>query len=146
MPTTSATGRPRQAGFTLIEMLAVLAITAAIAALVFPSFERAMDAAALSRAASWLQGDLRWARGRALATGVAQTIALASDGSAWAWSGGDARRLPTPVRVTLASTAPIAFFRDGSAVGGTLALSAGGRAAVVYVTTAGVIYAPESPR
>ena len=38
--------RPRQAGFTLIEMLAVLAITAAIAALVFPSFERAMDAAA----------------------------------------------------------------------------------------------------
>jgi general secretion pathway protein H len=146
MPTTSATGRPLQAGFTLIESLVVLAITAAIAALVFPSFERAMDAAALSRATSWLEADLRWARAQALAGGAQQTLGVAADGQTWAWSGGGERRLPDPVRITQASAAPIAFFRDGSAVGGALALSAGGRSAAVLVTSAGVVYAPEAPR
>jgi type II secretory pathway pseudopilin PulG len=130
----------------LIESLAVLAITAAISALVFPSFERTLNTAALAAATSSLQASLHAARARALALGSPEQLALAQGGEGWGWSSGLFTRLAGPVRLQLASGRPIAFFRDGSASGGALVLSASGHSSEVDVTSAGVIYARQVPR
>ncbi len=133
----SAIGSPAEAGFTLIESLAVLAITAMISALVFPSVAQMMDSASLARTVASLQGDLRWARGRALASGAPERLAIAPDGQGYAWNGRPSRRWSSPV--LLASTDAIAFFADGSASPGDLSLSAGGRRALVEVTATGLV-------
>jgi prepilin-type N-terminal cleavage/methylation domain-containing protein len=133
----SATGDRREAGFTLLESLTVLAITGAIAGLVYPSFERTMDSAALAKTAAALQSDLRRARGLALASGGPDRLAIAPDGQGYGWSDGRSVRWAGAVR--LASAQPIAFYADGSASPGTLLLAAGRRSAAIGVTSSGVV-------
>jgi type II secretory pathway pseudopilin PulG len=146
MPTTSATGSPAEAGFTLIEQLAVLAITAAIGALVFPSFERTLDSAALVQSTASLQASLKAARARAMGLGAAQQLVVAAGGEGWSWGGVLFTRPTGPVRLQLAGGGPIAFYRDGSASGGALVLTTGRGSAEVDVTSAGVVYARQAPR
>ena len=67
----------RSEGFTLVELIVVLAILAAIAALVAPSFSRTIVSARLRSAASDVRTSL--ARGRALAVAGAEERAVAFD-------------------------------------------------------------------
>jgi general secretion pathway protein H len=67
----------RRAGFTLVELIVVLAILAGLAALVAPSFSRTVDSARLRSAASDVRATL--ARGRALAVAAARERIVAFD-------------------------------------------------------------------
>ncbi|MGI4881476.1 MAG: pilus assembly FimT family protein [Janthinobacterium lividum] len=110
----SATGD----GFTLIEMLVVLAIMGLIAGLGFPRLERAIATQDLRRTGSEVAAALRAARARALRTG-SPAVFVAGPGSRF-WVGGEpAQTAPVPVTVEAWPRGRITFFGDGSSSGGT---------------------------
>jgi general secretion pathway protein H len=134
----SATGRAPQAGFTLIECLAVLAITALASAIAFPSLEMAMHATAMTQSREALIANLRQARGRTLSGGEAEALVVRPDGGAYGWNGGITRGLPSGL--TLRQDAGlIAFYPDGSTTPGRLVLSSGARRAIITVSSTGLI-------
>jgi prepilin-type N-terminal cleavage/methylation domain-containing protein len=134
----SATGRAPQAGFTLIECLAVLAITALASAIAFPSLEMAMHATALTQSREALIANLRQARGLALAGGEPEALVVRPDGGAYGWNGRMARGLPSGVTVRQ-EAGGIAFYPDGSTIPGRLVLSSGARRVIVAVSSTGVV-------
>ncbi len=104
----SATGRTER-GFTLIEMLVVLAILALVSSLAFPAVERAFARERFRAAGADLELRLHTAR----ATAIAQNAVARFD--------------PGPLPQGLALTGPsdgIVFYPDGSASGGQIALGA----------------------
>jgi general secretion pathway protein H len=120
----SATGRPASnpaAGFTLIEMLVVLAISALIAGLAFPSVERLAARAELLAARSLVVAELSHARADALRFDEAVRVEIARDGTALGRGEGSAVILPSGIRL-LAQPAVLGFYPDGSATGGQLRL------------------------
>lgn len=121
-----ATGRAdpkadETAGFTLIEMLVVLAITALVAALGWPAAERAIAAAEFRGRAA--QGAALLAETRARAIARHETVRFQP---------GDAI---AQARWTLPQGG-LAFFADGSASGGEAVLAARGRRARFAVDAA----------
>ena len=140
----SATGSRDQGGFTLIESLTVLAITAAIGALIFPQMNRAVRAVALVEARQAVMADLRWARGRAMASDAPMRLLVAQDGGAYGWEAGPQHPLPGGVRLRQDGPAPIAFYPDGSARPGGLNLWSGPRRARVQVSANGVVAVTEA--
>lgn len=113
----SATG-PTEAerGFTLLEMLVVMAVTALIAALGWPAVERGIGAAQFRSQARSALSLLVEARARAVAQGRAVRFAPA-----------DSAELPD-VRWTL-PRGGLTFHADGSASGGEVLMQAGERRA-----------------
>jgi len=138
---TWGTGSRRDGGFTLVEMLAVLAITAVVSAVAFPAIEVAEKTVALQQTQALLEADLRIARGRALATGAPTRIAIGQAGGVYGWQGGPVRRLPDGMRLQASDGGSPAFFPDGSARAGILALSTGGARKLTGVSETGVVYA-----
>ncbi|HZZ90156.1 MAG TPA: prepilin-type N-terminal cleavage/methylation domain-containing protein [Caulobacteraceae bacterium] len=128
-----------QAGFTLIECLAVLSITALAGAIAFPGLERAVSGAWLAESKQALAADLRQARGRALASGQYQALTVSADGGAWGWNGRADHRLPLALRVSADASGSPAFYPDGSAAPGVVILSAGARRTAVGVSNIGVV-------
>lgn len=74
-------------GFTLLEILCVLAVAAVLAALAVPSWRRPLAAAAVRAAASQTLSGLAVARRTALTTGRTVTVCLTRDFSACDLSG-----------------------------------------------------------
>lgn len=120
----SAAGRG--AGFTLIEMLVVLAITALITAIAFPSLERAMRSQSFEAAANAIELGLRQARADAVSRGRPVRFALGADRRSVVVGGG-AIAIPDGIVVTL-PTQGVAFFGDGTSNGGRIDLVGSGRA------------------
>jgi prepilin-type N-terminal cleavage/methylation domain-containing protein len=144
----SATGdraADRTQGFTLIETLAALALTALVGALAFPSMDRALAAAGLAGAREIVKADLSLARAQAVRSGAPVAFSLQADGSGYAWTGAAPRRLPFAAQVRAAAAAPILFFADGSAAPGGLTVTVGRRRAGVAVTGAGDLMATALP-
>ena len=136
----SATG-DRAAGFTLLETLTVLALTALISLIAFPSVQRATQAASLAQARATLASDLERARAQALRAGAPVVVRIAQDGGGYGWDGGLARRLAGDVRVAASGDGAVGFYPDASARPGTLVLSLGRRSAVVSVAATGAVTA-----
>jgi len=107
-------------GFTLIEMLVILAIAGLIASLAFPAVERGFTRQAFEGAAAQLDGALRGARADALRTGRPVAVVLPAD-------------LPAGVSIAAPERALI-FYPDGSSSGATLALNAGDRRRIFVVS------------
>jgi len=99
-------------GFTLLEMLVVLAIAALIASLEFPAVERALGREKFRTAAAGIEARLHAARAAAIAGGAPARF--------------DAGELPQGLTLAAPGGA-IVFHPDGSANGGELALSDGMR-------------------
>jgi general secretion pathway protein H len=132
----------RGAGFTLVEMLVVLAVLALIMALLPPLLEGGQGRAELAAAAREIAASLRETRSLALRDGRSESFAV--DGRAGTFRAGVAgrlRHLPAGLRLTLdrpggdapVTAGEIRFFADGSSSGGGLQLAQGGRRSHVAV-------------
>jgi type II secretory pathway pseudopilin PulG len=132
----SATGDPA-AGFTLLETLTALALAAMIGAIGFPMLQRSIDSAVMAQAKAEISADLAVARAEATRRGQPVAVAVAGDGTGYASSLGDARRLPPSARLREAG-ARLIFYPDGSARAGALTLLAGSRAATLAVSPTGL--------
>lgn len=119
----SATGR--SAGFTLIEMLVVLAIAGLIAGVGWPRLERSLARAEASRAATGVAAALRGARAAAIRRQAMVMVRVDPDGAVLRADA--APPLAMPRGVALAASGPVAFYGDGSASGGELRVAAGSR-------------------
>ena len=141
----SATG-DEQAGFTLLEMLTVLAISALIGTIAFPRLEQGAAAASLAQARRSVTADLLRTRAAAIRTGVATALVLSPDGRTYGWSREPDHTLPGDARLEAKGGARIAFFPDGSASGGRLVLSTANRRIDLDVETTGWVNVSAEPR
>ena len=126
-PTTSA------GGFSLLEMLLVVALIAAVGVLTATSLAGGMDGVRLRSAAKQVAAQLRFTRAQAIATGRPQRFTI--DPSAHTWtapkqrSGEIAEQLGivfTGARETQPArgVGAIVFFSDGASTGGRIQLTA----------------------
>lgn len=124
----------RSDGFTLVELIVVLAILAGIAALVAPSYSRTVESARLRAAASDVRTSL--ARGRALAVVAAKERTVVFDLSRGGFGvDNEALRL-LPATIRLGAVLPgegpvergsvrVRFFPDGSGDEAEISVTAG---------------------
>ena len=110
----SATGRIEEAGFTLLEVLVVLAILGLIGGLAFPAVDRALAHQRFRMAAMQVDADLRETRARAIATGSPQPFVAPETDAAMA---------------IILPGAGLIFHADGSASGAGPVLEGAGRRA-----------------
>lgn len=131
---TSPGSRMRRAGgFSLLEMLLVVALIAAVGVLTATSLTGGMDGIRLRAAAKQVAAQLRFTRAQAIATGQPQRFSI--DPRAHAWTAPKQRsgqihpslgivfigaRETQPAR----GVGAIVFFADGASTGGRVQLSA----------------------
>jgi Tfp pilus assembly protein FimT len=106
----SAAGN-RARGFTLLETLVMVAVSAMIAALVVPNMMSALDTLTLQQTTRLLEADLRVARGTAIRTGQKVDIEATNQGREYDWIGGT-RTMPPGIRVGMSR--PLIVYPDGS--------------------------------
>jgi general secretion pathway protein H len=117
----SAIGKADQRGFTLTEMLVVLAILGLIAGIAFPAVERTMTQQRYRTALATIDSALHEARANAIAKGV-ETPFMPP-------------QLPDTMILTQ-TRGGVRFFADGSANGGSVAIAMGHRNARFTVDSA----------
>lgn len=125
--------RPSGRGFTLFELLVVLALLALVAALVPPMLTRGFPATSLKAAAREVAAGLRETRGRAIGRNADATFTV--DVEARSYRIGDEgadRVLPRALEIALytaeselidGGAGTIRFFADGSSTGGRVSVS-----------------------
>ncbi len=111
-------------GFTLLEALVALAITALIAGIVVPNMVQALDILTLQETTRILQADLRVARETAIRTGQKVDLEATNHGHEYDWIGGS-RFLPPSI--TLRMSNPLVVYPDGSVQTATITISSGHR-------------------
>jgi type II secretion system protein H len=118
----------RDAGFTLIELIVVLAILALVAGLALPNLVGGKTSAELPAAEQELRGALRSARAAALAANREVRFTAAADGRSYAVDGESRTlRAGSDLRVEIVGFGPqnppaIVFFPGGGASGGRIML------------------------
>ena len=105
-------------GFTLVELLVVLAIMALMAAIVLPFIGQGTAGAGLRAAGAELRANLQAASSDAVTQ--SRTVIFRGDPSGGFWLGQRHYSLGerTPLRVTVAGAGPIAFYPWGGSSGG----------------------------
>jgi general secretion pathway protein H len=127
--------RVRSAGFTLLEMLAVILLIGIAAAAVSVSVSQGLTSARANAASVELAAALRQTRTAAIVSGKDQTLEVDTRQALYRANGHEVR-LPAQMRVGLTSaredqvdadTGRIRFFPDGSSTGGRITLQRGQR-------------------
>jgi general secretion pathway protein H len=131
-----------ESGFTLIEMLVVIAIVALIAALALPQFSGAQTKAAMTSTTHRLAAGLRSTRSLAMAQGRSEAFSLDLAHGLYRAGAGAVQPVDAHIGLTLvtasqeridAAAGDIRFFADGSSTGGGIGLRAGTRRALILV-------------
>ena len=137
--------RHRAAGFTLLELIVVVVIAAAVVGLVVPRFAAVLPGVELKGAARDVATALRYARGRAIATRSEVAVVIDVDARSYRVEGAGegrehqfARHVDVRLRTGRSelrgdSAGAITFFPDGSSTGGRVTLGSGERRFVVDV-------------
>ena len=123
--------RSRTHGFTLLEVLVVLALIAFATTLAAMALTGGMDGMRLRSSSKEIAAQLRYARAQAIVTGVPQRFAI--DPAGHRWQGANQRHgtIPESLRVrfsgareagTRAGEGGILFFADGASTGGRIQL------------------------
>lgn len=126
--------RGRSAGFTLLEMLVVMALVAAASVLAMAAFGDGLRGARLHSAAKEVAAQLRFTRALAIASGVPQEFVVDPAARAWRAPKGRHGRLPDTGELVFtgarnlqgAGEGAVRFFPDGAATGGRVRLAANG--------------------
>ena len=115
-------------GFTLIELMMVMAVLALMLVLISPTFSTALPGVSLKAAARTLAGGLRHARSRAIALNQEVALAIDVESRRYAIVGANtAGKLPGEGEIRLftaqselidATSGTIRFFPDGGSTGG----------------------------
>ena len=139
-------GRPREAGTTLIEALAVMAITALVAGVGFPGVEHAIAAFSQRLTIDEVATRLHEAAAEARLRDAPVGFAVASDGAAYGLTGQAAAPVRPGVTLAVAPRAaatggagPVVFFGDGSSSGGEILVTAAGATTAIEVERTGVV-------
>ncbi len=111
----------RHSGFTLLETLVVVAITALIATIVVPNLLGSLQMLDLQQTTRLLEADLRVARATALRTGQKVDLEATNHGREYDWIGGS-RFLPEGI--TLSMSNPYVVYPDGSVQNAAITLTA----------------------
>lgn len=130
------------AGFSLIELIVVLAILAAATALALPRTGGALQGASLDSAALQLASALRLARADVIRSSRDRTLTLDMNQKAY-WSDHEPKRKPLDRRIAVSvrdesfewegTARRIRFRPDGSATGGVISLADGSNLAEVRI-------------
>lgn len=127
--------RGRSAGFTLLEMLVVLAIIAAGSLLAMAAFGDGLRGARLHGAAKEVAAQLRFTRALAIASGMPQEFVIDPAARTWRAPKGRHGRLPDAGELIFTGARElqptpgegmVRFFPDGAASGGRLRMAANG--------------------
>ena len=132
----SATGRAGEAGTTLIEALAVVAILGIVASIGFPVIQRSLATLSRRETEAVVTARLRQTRSDAMRADRIAVFAVSRDGRSYTAPGGGFVSAPTGVRLGSRTGPLIAFYGDGSSTGGEVRIGRGGREAVVRVSPA----------
>ena len=139
-----ASSRPgKQSGFTLLELIIVLVIAAAMMSIVPPMISSALPGTQLKSASRQIAAGLNYARNHALTSGKESTLVLDLEKKTFVVSGrGKTYDLPGDLALKLFTAESemlseevggIRFFPDGGSTGGRITLSSGQRAYAVDV-------------
>lgn len=121
----SVTGdRQHSQGFTLLEVLTVVAILVLIGGIMFPRIERMLDNVRFASARSMVAAAAQGARAEAIQSSSTIMLQASADGHDLLGNGKVVAKLPEPVRITTAGEGA-RFNGDGSASAGALLLTAG---------------------
>lgn len=126
-------GSGRVRGFTLLEILVVMALIAFATTLAAVAFTGGMDGMRLRSSSKEIASQLRYARAQAIVTGVPQRFLI--DPAGHRWQGANQRRgtIPDSLRIQFtgareagarAGEGGILFFADGASTGGRIQLQA----------------------
>ena len=123
----------RDQGFTLIELIVVMAMIGLIAALATPDFHRAMPGMELRSSLDTLAAELRRTRASALRDGAPRALTIDLAEASYRNASGRRIALPEQVEISVTTgqaelnaannTARILFFPDGTAVGADIRLT-----------------------
>ena len=134
--------RPPAAGFTLVELLVVIAVLGFALALIVGYKAPWSSGAALEAAAAELASGLRLARSQAILDNRSVVLALDLDRHSWRIGAGSPRPLPAQLSVELLTIGgeraserrgDIRFNPDGSSTGGRISIADGGRRIAIGV-------------
>lgn len=126
-----------QRGLSLIELLVVVALVAALAGLGAMAMSRALPGRELRDAAREVAAELRFTRAQAIATGRPQSFVIDVQSHAWRSVGDRQGTLPADIELLATAArqeqpargqAAIKFFPEGAATGGRIVLRRGGAA------------------
>ena len=132
----------QQHGFTLIELIAVLVVLAAIVALAGPRIARRDEAGAAQAIAQHVASRCRAARAAAIRRNLEQTVVVDLAQRTVVTDGTTPLRIPVTIDIHVDTSASeqnsptataIRFYANGSSSGGTVAFSAGSRTTRVRV-------------
>lgn len=119
------------AGFTLVEMLVVLTLIAALTLLTVGAMNGGIDGIRMRSAAKQIAFELRFARAQAIATGTVQRFTVVPDKRAWTGAKDHDGELPSSLDVKFIGVRQvqekrgegvILFFEDGASTGGRIQL------------------------
>jgi general secretion pathway protein H len=122
-------------GFTLIEMLVVLAVSGLVSTLAFPAVERALDQQRFRGGVTAVLAGLSATRADAVRSGKTVRFDVDPARGEFAVTGRTRDTLAEGIAITAAAR-PILFFKDGSSTGGALSITNAKRAVRISVDSA----------